>query len=197
MVNIPKPSKEEVDKYLLSWNELDNYVAQEKSLYKLFHKTYPKNNDIDDILIKASALNTFYSTNIFSIYNVAKHILELNIDDKLKKGDISLVSDITNITISGVDKHFYSFATKYCSHHNPDDYPIYDGYVEKVLMYFKGKDKFYKFTAKDLKDYPKFKDILINFKKYYNLDEYKLKEIDRYLWQLGKKYFPKKYKKKS
>ena len=34
---------------------------------------YPKNSDINDILIKCSSLNDFYITNIFSIFPVAKH----------------------------------------------------------------------------------------------------------------------------
>lgn len=193
MKNVPTPCKNEVEKYLKKWDSLENYVLQENSLYKLFHKTYPNNNDIDDILIKASSLNDFYSTNIFSIFPVAKHILSLNIDDRLKKGDTTLVNDISKVIISGLEKHFYSFATKYCSHHNPDDFPIYDSFVEKVLIYFKSRDKFYSFKSSDLKDYSKFKEVLINFKKFYNIDEYSLKDIDRYLWQLGKDYFPKKY----
>ena len=190
---IPTPCKKEVQKYLDLWDSLENYVLQENSLYKLFNKTYPKNTDIDDILIKASSLNYFYSTNIFSIFPVAKHILELDIDERLKNGDTSLVNDIADVTISGVKKHFYSFATKYCSHHNSDAFPIYDDFVKKVLLYFKSKDKFDVFTADDLKDYSKFKNILISFKKYYDIDNYSLKDIDRYLWQLGKKYFPKNY----
>lgn len=193
MIQVPTPCKSEIEKYLKQWDSLENYVLQESSLYKLFHKTYPNNIDINDILIKASALNDFYSTNIFSIFPVAKHILELNIDNKLKNGDTSLVNDIANVKISGVEKHFYSFATKYCSHHNPEDYPIYDSFVEKVLLHFKSKDKFDKFTSKDLKNYDTFKNVLIKFKKFYNIDEYNLKDIDRYLWQLGKEYFPKKY----
>lgn len=194
MKAVPTPNKIEVEKYLKKWDSLENYVLQERSLYKLFHKTYPNNNDIDDILIKASSLNDFYSTNIFSIFPVAKHILNLNIDERLTKGDTSLVNDIAIVKISGVEKHFYSFATKYCSHHNPDDFPIYDSFVEKVLIHFKNQDHFELFTANDLKDYGRFKSVLIKFKKYYNIDEYSLKDIDRYLWQLGKDYFPKKYK---
>ena len=62
-----------------------------------------------------------------------------------------------------------------------------------MLLYFKSKDKFDVFTADDLKDYSKFKNILISFKKYYDIDNYSRKDIDRYLWQLGKKYFPKNY----
>lgn len=193
MINVPKPNKKEVQKYLDKWDSLESYVLQENALDKLFFKTYPKNTDISDILIKASALNDFYSTNIFSIFPVAKHILNLNIDDRLASGDETLVNDISNIIINGKLKRFYSFATKYCSHHFPKIFPIYDSYVEKILLYFKKKDNFTQFKKEDLKDYKIFKDILIKFKKYYNIDEFNLKDIDRYLWQLGKDYFPKKY----
>lgn len=193
MIDIPQPNKKEVKKYLDKWDSLENYVLQENSLDKLFFKTYPNNTDINDILIKASSLNDFYSTNIFSIFPVAKHILKLNIDERLKVGDETLVNDIARITINGKDKNFYSFATKYCSHHYPAVFPIYDSFVEKVLLYFNKRDKFYNFTKDDLKEYKKFKNTLISFKKFYNIDEYNLKDIDRYIWQLGKDYFPKKY----
>ena len=193
MINIPKPNKKEVQKYLDKWDSLESYVLQENALDKLFFETYPKNTDISDILIKASALNDFYSTNIFSIFPVAKHILNLNIDDRLVKGDETLVNDISNIIINGKLKHFYSFATKYCSHHFPKIFPIYDSYVEKILLYFKKKDNFAQFKKDNLKEYKVFKDTLVKFKKYYDIDEFNLKDIDRYIWQLGKDYFPKKY----
>jgi hypothetical protein len=193
MINIPKPNKEEVQKYLNKWDNLENYVLQENALDKLFFDTYPNNNDINDILIKCSSLNDFYSTNIFSIFPVAKHILELNIDERLKKSDTTLVNDISHLNIGGKEKYFYSFATKYCSHHFPNEFPIYDSYVEKCLLYFMKKDNFETFKSEDLKNYSRFKAILINFKKFYGIDEYNLKDIDRYLWQLGKDYFPKKY----
>jgi len=193
MIEIPTPSEKEVIKYLKKWDSLENYVLQESALDKLFFKTYPNNNDINDILIKASSLNDFYSTNIFSIFSVAKHIMSLNIDDRLKKNDATLVNDIARVKINGKEKNFYSFATKYCSHHKPVEYPIYDSYVEKILMFFNKKDFFDKFKKEDLKNYEKFKEVLIEFKKFYRIDKYNLKDIDRYIWQLGKEYFPNKY----
>lgn len=194
MKKIPKPCKKEVEKYLNQWDSLENYVLQEKSLDKLFFDTYPNNTDISDILIKASSLNDFYSTNIFSIFSVAKHIHKLNIDERLKNNDESLVNDIATIKIGNKDIKFYSFASKYCSHHNPVNYPIYDSYVEKILMYFNKQDKFSNFKRSDLKEYSKFKNVLFDFKKFYNIDEYNLKDIDRYIWQLGKEFFPNNYK---
>ena len=194
MINIPTPNKKIMEEYLNKWDNLEeHYVWQESSLDKLFHKDYKYNTDLNEILIKCSCLNDFYSTNIFSIYPIAKKIFELNIDKRLKEGDPILVNDIAHITINDKEKYFYSFASKYCSHHNNIEFPIYDYFVDRMLMYFKKKDKFSSFTQADLKDYVKFKNILIDFKKYYNIDEYNLRDIDKYLWIAGKEYFPKKY----
>jgi len=147
--------------------------------------------------LKAATLNDFYSTNIFSIYPVAKHICALDIDARLTAGDVTLVEDIQYVTISGKKKRFYSFATKYCSHHNPLNYPIYDSYVDEVLRYFRNRDRFSDFQNGDLRDYIKFKSILIDFRAFYGLDRFNLKQIDQYVWLLGKEYFPKNYGKKK
>ena len=160
---------------------------------KLFFVTYPNNTDINDILVKASSLNDFYSTNIFNIFAVAKHIHSLNIDKRLREGDLSLVDGIADITIGGKTKRFYSFASKYCSHHEPTLFPIYDFYVEKVLIYFRQEDKFCDFQNDDLKQYSIFVDVLDAFQQHYGLMEYNKKDLDRYLWQLGKRYFPRRY----
>lgn len=156
--DVPQPSANEVAKYLLDWAQLENYALQESALDKLFYRTYPNNRDIDDILIKVSALNDFYSTNIFSPFKVAKHIINLDIDERLMAGDATLVNDIAKVTMdTGTVKNFYSFTTKYCSHYKPLNYPIYDSYVDKLLSYFRDVDGFYRFSNDDLKDYVKFK----------------------------------------
>ncbi|MCD6436599.1 MAG: hypothetical protein J7L15_09515 [Clostridiales bacterium] len=196
-IDIPDPSINQVEIYLKKWKELENYRLQEDALNKLFFELCPKNKDITDILLKASTLNNFYSTNIFSIYPVAKHIHNLDIDSRLESGDVGLVSDIQQIIIGEKKKNFYSFATKYCSHHNPLAYPIYDSYVDEVLRFFRNRDGFFNFKDGDLKKYVKFKNILIAFQRFYDLEEYNLKQIDQHIWQLGKKYFQKDYKKKG
>lgn len=192
--DITNPSESEVVKYLELWDDLENYKFQEEALDKLFFVTYPSNNLMEDVLVKVSTLNDFYSTNIFAAYKVAKHILSLDIDERLNNGDITLVDDIAKVEINnGNIKNFYSFATKYCSHHKPLDFPIYDSFVDIVLKYFRDADKFYEFKNDDLKDYVRFKEILIKFQRYYGLEQFNLKEIDKYLWLLGKEKFPKNY----
>ncbi len=72
-------------------------------------------------------------------------------------------------------------------------YPIYDSYVDKMLIALRKKDKFSNFPRQDLRIYPLFKKILTDFRRFYNLEQFDLKQIDQYLWQAGKKYFPKNY----
>ena len=187
-----KPTVDEVQKYINKWEKLENYVNQEYALDKLFGKLCPHNTDINDILIKCSALNDFYSTNIFDIHSVAQHILKLDIDERLKKGDLSLVNDIAHVEVGNPKspRFFYSFATKYCSHHQPEKYAIYDRYVEKLLMDFKRrKDNFSSFTLKDLKNYERYMAIIRDFQHYYRLTQFTLKQLDHYLWQLGKENY--------
>lgn len=192
-VNIPSPSKKQISFYLSRWEGFQNYKLQENALNKLFLQLCPKNEMIEDILLKVSTLNDFYSTNIFSVFPIAEHILKLKIDRRLENNDISLVDDIKKVSISGKIKNFYSFATKYCSHHKPYDFPIYDSYVDMMLRYFQYKSGFSNFKSSDLKDYSKFKKILLDFREAYHLDDFNLKQIDQYLWQIGKEYFPKRY----
>lgn len=196
-IDIPRPTVNQVKMYLYKWSTLEDYSLQEKSLDKLFFELCPENKDITDILLKSSTLNDFYSTNIFKIYPLARHILSLNIDSRLNKADVNLVKDIQFMKYDKGIKNFYSFATKYCSHHKLLDYPIYDSYVDLVLRHFRKCDEFSIFQDSDLKDYPKFKNILLDFQSFYGLNEFNLKQIDQYLWLLGKDYFPKNYKKKN
>ena len=185
--NIPTPSPEQVDHYIHEWESLENYVYQEKALDKIFFELFPENKDINDILIKTATLNDFYSTNIFSVYSVAKHIGTINnIDVRIKEGDENLVEEIQNVTIKDKSKRFYSFATKYCSHHNPLAFPIYDRYVAYILYIFSKRDNFFKFTKNSLKNYGVFKNTITAFINFYSLNQYSVKDIDKYLWLLGK-----------
>jgi hypothetical protein len=183
------PSPQEVAEYEQKWNTLADYVNQENALNKLFFNLCPENKDMSDILIKCSSLNDFYSTNIFKVHNVAKHFLNQKIDERLAVGDLNLVMDLANIEINGKRFFFYSFATKYCSHHRPDIYPIYDSYVNKLLKYFRNRDGFMVFKEANLKEYSSYYNIIQSFRSFYGLQEFSVKQIDKYLWQLGKKAY--------
>lgn len=188
--HIPRPSCEEVERYLHRWNTTADLFQPETVLKKLFTETHPKNNSIDDIILKVAALNTVYNTYIYSVYPVAQHILSLKIDERLSAGDETLVNELMRVlyTDGGKIEH-YSFATKYCSFHNPDAFPIYDSYVGKILQYYRNQEGFSDFKNSDLKNYPHFKRILSDFRQHFGLEKYTTKEFDQYLWQFGKEYF--------
>jgi len=189
-LDIQRPSGQEVMCYLAKWSALDNYVNQEAALNKLFWEYAPLNNSIEDILLKVVSLNEFYSTQISfeNIYLVAKHIFDLNIDKRLANEDESLVNEIANTKA----RYEYSFATKYCSHHNANAYPIFDSYVDKLLCYLRDIDGFAQFKKVELRRYSVFKSVVLQMREFYSLEDFSLKEIDRYLWLLGKEKFKKK-----
>ena len=190
--DLPKdyiPSVKDAEWFLDYWKNHPSYSNQEKALDKLFMDICKKNDNIEDILIKCSSLNDFYSTNIFDIHTLAQHILSLHIDARLENGDHSLVNDIAHVEVNGKDHFFYSFATKYCSHHQPKRYAIYDSYVENVLVSMNNRKPYANFKREELKDYETYMSVIRAFQQRFGLMQYNIKQLDQYLWQLGKWYF--------
>ena len=102
------PSDSEVQKYLDVWDQLDDYVSQEVALTSLF-SNYPNNTDINEVLIKCTVLNQFYSAGVkgIDLLPLAEHIVSLNIDQNLQNGDWSVVDKISNCKKL---RNYYSFA---------------------------------------------------------------------------------------
>lgn len=184
-LSLNAPCESEVNLYLEKWKKLDKYVVQENALNYLYTIVSNKNTSLDEVLIKVNALNTFYSTRIFNVVPIAQRIVQLDIDKYLETNDLSLVDKIDG----ELGRSIYSFATKYCSWHKPNVYPIYDKYVCLVLDYFKNTDHFANFSRKDLRNYQEYYRVYFEFIHFYKLDGCELKSIDKYLWQLGKENF--------
>lgn len=161
-----RPSPGLISKYVEMWHKsemMENYRLQEASLLLLFQQMWPANTKLEHVLLKVTALNAFYSTNIFDTFTVAKHIVTLNVDTRLAADDYSLVDEIAKVTIGGKAKNFYSFASKFCSHHRPTSYPIFDYFVERLLLYYKKEDSYHDFEQSDLKDYGRFVEVIRRF----------------------------------
>lgn len=176
-------NKKIVKKYLDKWYTYrdSKMLEQEYALSTLFQHFY-QNNNLQNVLVKVSCLNDFYSTNIRDTYSVAKVIYQLNIDRRLQNDDLTLVDDI----VSAIEKNCksgrreYSFATKYCSFHRPDVYPIFDSRNEKVLRYYRKDISISPFTLrKSYKDYVK---IINKYREIFGLECFSYKEIDRFNW---------------
>lgn len=200
-----KPTSNLISRYLNKWKQFENYRIQETSLGLLFHSLCPENNKIEHVLLKVSVLNDFYSTNILDTYSVAKHILNKNIDIRLKENDYSLVNDIAQVSVgkAQIPINLYSFASKYCNHHNPDNYPIFDQFIEKMLWHYHKVDGFcasheffglHELKRALLREYEYFVEVIKTFQNFYKLEKHSLREIDIFLWLAGKEWFPKNYK---
>jgi hypothetical protein len=176
----PQSIKEAVDKFLKS----DEYEGGRNTTaaLKLAFRTFPTNTDIPSVLIKTSALNDLYRTNIFATPELAKHITALNIDPKVHVGDLAIVAEIAKFEIREKTKTFYSFATKYCHWHNQAEYPIFDSRVHNSLVAYKKQDGFAEFKEEDLRHYPSFKEIINMFIDFYSLSGVSYKELDKFLW---------------
>jgi len=168
--------------------EQGEYAIIDKAISKLF-QTFPRNDRFEEVLLKVTALNGLYYTNILATYEVAKRICELKIDSQLEQESPELVDIIAPLSIRGKTRRNYSFASKYCSWHVPDAYPIYDSFVERLIWAYYRQDSFARFKRSDLQSYPRYKEVVEAFRNHYRLTRFNFKELDKFLWLYGKKVF--------
>lgn len=178
---LPEPCPEEMDMALALWNSMEPSSSYERAMVRLF-SVLPGNSDIDDVLPKVAVINEFCSQNIRAVDRVARHIISLDVDERLGKGDAALVDDMANVPMSGNRTwNFYSFATKYLSHARPESYPEYDSIIQKVLAYYRDRDGFSRFLMKELRLYSRYVAVISDFRKKYGLEQYSFTEICRFL----------------
>ena len=192
MKNSPiPPAPDAIRQYIGLFAENSYAVTTEKVVTKLI-AAYPKNTILEDVLLKVTVINRLYSTNVFAVYPMAEHIVELNIDPSLEKAEPEIVNRIAELHMGNKTRHFYSFASKYCSWHALDRYPIYDSYVNIMLKAYREKDSFASFSNADLWNYPTFKNIVQQFRQFYSLQAFSFKELDKFLWMYGREYWEEK-----
>lgn len=179
-------NEEIVERYLDNWKTFrDNKRFDlEKCINDILDK-YPDNKNIQEVYIKVSIINDAYSTNIKDTYLVAKTIADMDIDKKLKAGELNLVNEIAD-EINSKTKcgRRYSFASKYCSFHKPEIYPIYDRDNEDLLYAYQKKCKLldFKFKRGKLKNYLDYVNIINKYKEIFSLEKFNYKQIDRFNW---------------
>lgn len=150
---------------------------------------FPKNTDIRHVLLKVLVLNRLYGTMIrdIDVETVAKHIVGLgnnhSLDQLLDQGSLDavlLIARCPNL------RQYASFASKFCSWHNPTAYPIYDGNVRECLWSYQKQDSFAAIKSKDdLYYYQKLVDTVIAFRNRYELDSLPFKQLDKFMYRVG------------
>lgn len=179
----------EMNVYFTKWDSLPDYVSQERALNGIFQGNGGLGFSESGLMVKCATLNDFYSTHIFKVYYVVQHYLGVpNLATRLATGDTTLADDLRRVPTPHNAKptDFYSFATKFCSHHNPAAFPIFDKLAVNALYEFKKRDAFCNFTKSSLSDYKNYIRVIDTFRNYYDLTSYSYKDVDKYLWQIGK-----------
>jgi hypothetical protein len=175
-----------------------DYRIGEQSLGELFSQ-YHENTDLSHVLWKVALLIPLYQLHIPAyapdkpnLLDVASHIHQNaeEIDSALALGLPEIVDKIARVVVPPGKKPFYhySFASKYCSWHNPCAYPIYDFHVKNYLWSLKEQGRFTDAAflyQESLKDYPTFFKIMTGFRKSFGLESLSFKDIDKFLYLDG------------
>ena len=136
----------------------DHTYSNENKLIKDILLRFPDNNDVNIVAMKIALIDVTNSTHLHQ-YKTNINLLELaefitnknlNFDNRVKRGDESLVIDIAK-NIGNIN--LFSFASKYCFYHNTmlykkDDYAKFDGIVKDCLPLYAQK---YNVNYKDKK----------------------------------------------
>jgi|HubBroStandDraft_1064217.scaffolds.fasta_scaffold220324_1 hypothetical protein len=115
--------------------------------------------------------------------------------DELKQGNSDAVDAIWKS--QETRKHYFSFATKFCSWHNQEAYAIYDQNMWEALRAYKSKELGFQFKDSECKDRTCFQAIVKRFEATYDLEAYSLKDVDEFLWLVGGQLLKAKQKKTS
>jgi hypothetical protein len=180
-----------------------DYRTVEEALTEIFCH-YRTNSAFHHVLPKVVTLNALYSTQIPvysktipNVLDVAKHICQNahDIDSALLAGSPEIVDRSAVIAVSGKkNRNYFSFATKYCSWHNPRCYPIYDSRVYEYLRLLRRQGDFAAdFDLEGHWAYPAFRDLMIAFRERYRLGSFSFKDIDKFLWIYGGKLEPESH----
>jgi hypothetical protein len=148
--------------------------------------TYRENKRIEHVLTKVVTINALYHARVLDVdlHPLAVHIWKIeDLDAKLKQGNADAVDAIWKS--QGTRKHYFSFATKYCSWHNQGAYAIYDLNMWEALRAYKSKELGFQFRDSECKDYASFHAIVRRFQAVYGLEGYSLKDVDKLLWLIG------------
>lgn len=179
------PDENDIEHFVEMFGHDKIYHANDNAIRNLI-RTFPANTNLSEVLPKVVTINQLYSTRIQNPIPMAWHIYALEgLDDEIADGLTSCVERIGRIIMKDKSIYFYSFASKYCSWHNLNAYPIYDIFVELSLNHFDVKQG-------NLRIYENLKASVDNFREKYRLTRFTYKEIDKFLWLYGKTKLKKK-----
>jgi hypothetical protein len=181
---LPNPTVDLVKEECRLYDEDPSNKLGDEALKTLLEK-FPKNTVVSQVLLKVLVLDRLYHTRILDIHleRFARHIAGLDIDSLLAQNSLHTVRKIYACPELG--RAYYSFATKFCSWHKPETYPIFDSYAVECLWVYRKQDHFAEFRRQDLWYYEKFVAAVTAFRDFYKLDGLTFRQVDKFLWSSG------------
>jgi hypothetical protein len=186
VVTIPDPVTS-IDANIKAFDDEPSTALAEASLRELI-AAFPRNTSVNHVLLKMIAINRLYRARVLDkdMEPLAAHIANISdLDQMLASGMTEAVTRIYDS--SGTERKYYSFATKFCSWHNQNGYSLWDYNVDEALWAYKKRDSFADFKRQDLCEYPRLIEIVKEFRAFYGLQQYSVKNTDKFLWRIGGK----------
>jgi len=190
------PNLDEMSQVLHQFDNAPEYshYHDEKKAIDLAIKTWPKNNNVSQVIIKCALINGFYSTGLKEkdLSSIAHRIVKSQeFQSRFSSG---VVCKLTTFTRKAATTNSYSFASKYCNFHYPEDFPIYDSFVFNAIKYLRTNDKNSKLKInKNHENYPDFAEYVKQVRDIHLGKEVKLTDLDHYLWIRGKEIYDAGY----
>jgi hypothetical protein len=189
--------KDHIDAEIATFGADPETARVESTLGELI-ATYRENKKIEHVLTKVVTINALYHARVLDmdVHPLAVHIWKIeDLDTKLKQGNLDAVDAIWKS--QGTRRHYFSFATKYCSWHNQQAYAMYDLNMWEALRAYKTKESGFQFKDSESEDYATFYTIVKRFQAAYGLEGYSLKDVDKFLWLVGYRLLQAKQEKTS
>jgi hypothetical protein len=183
MDELVEPNTQAVQRACQEFDD-DNAIA-ERALDELFG-AYPANTVEWQVLLKVVTLNRLYSTNILDVHGMTKRICEIGdeLDRSLQAASADIVDRIARLGLNRIE---YSFASKFCSRHKPEQYPIWDSRARRYLLWVRRRSSL-AFMGKnpDLWDhYSEYVEMINSLRSHYHL-ACSVRDLDKFLYQHGK-----------
>ena len=161
------------------------------------------------IYFKSTILNLFYSTRMSekALISIAQRIYNIN-HNYTTENNVGLV-DYLLFEEKDEDKYLqlvnliaykkeendmagncYSFASKYCSWHHQNRFPIFDSLAKGLICRLMNvESEGTGFTTFSINDYSEYYKLYREFMKDFNINSKSFKEVDKYLWKYAKTIF--------
>ncbi len=135
--------------------------------------------DLPSCLLKAAAINDLYSTRVYAVWRMAKHITE--VAGELPDDPVEAVQVIGRLPDGGGGTR-RSFASKFGHFFiDPNRFPIFDSYCERMVALHLGTEEL---VRDGTNPYRAFKANIDRLRELSGIDA-TYRELDRYLWLTG------------